>query len=53
MDRILGRILEGLGIGLFSGGLLTLSIKDMSWWYWVPIGIFFIVYGVFLQRKKD
>ena len=51
--KILGRLLEGMGIGLMSGAMITFSIVGRQYWYWFIAGAVVVLIGVWLNYSHE
>ena len=53
LKKILGRWLEGWGLGITAGMILIYKLKDILYWYWLTAGVLLIVFGAYLQVRND
>lgn len=51
--RIFGRWLEGMGIGVLSGALVSISIVQLTYWYWLVIGVGTTMFGAYLLENNS
>ena len=50
--KILGRLLEGMGIGLVSGAMTTFTILSKQYRYWLIAGAVVIIIGGLLNSHE-
>lgn len=49
--KIIGRWFEGLGIGIIAGSIVTFSIGEYRYWYFLIVGAVIIVLGTNIHEK--
>lgn len=49
--NVFGRFLENLGIAFVAGALLTFSMVDFRYWYFLLIGASLTVIGAYIYEK--
>lgn len=50
--KILGRWLEGTGLGVISGVIMGYLITDVLYWYYLLSGMVLIVIGALLRENQ-
>ena len=50
--KILGRLLEGMGLGLMSGAMIAFSILGKQYWYWFIVGAIVVLIGVSINSYE-
>ena len=51
--KIFGRWLEGMGLGLMSGAMITFSIVGRQYWYWFIAGAVVTIIGELLNYSHE
>lgn len=49
---ILGRVIEGLGIGLVAGSVVSFAVIDFRFWYFLIFGAILTATGVILYEAN-
>ena len=50
--KILGRLFEGLGIGLISGTIVTFSLTGIKYWYFLIAGLLIALFGTYWYENN-
>ena len=50
--RIVGRLLEGLGIGISGGTVVSFIMVEWKFWYFIIVSAFLIGVGIKLQEDN-
>lgn len=50
-QKVIGRWFEGLGLGIVAGGLVTFSIVQYKYWYFLIAGAIIAALGAYLYEN--